>query len=184
VQGSVEADPVLMTGRMGRRAQAAKFRQAQEGATAIEFALVALPFFFVVGIIIEMGIMTLAESELHDAVNKASRTISTGNATMMTGSQFRDEICNRVNTISNCNTRLGLTVISASTFGNLAVPAIGNIGFQPAPNFQPGGAEDAVAVVATYDWQIVFPFMRALSNMPAGDVRRLHGMAVFMNEPW
>ena len=164
--------------------QAANLRRAQEGTTAIEFALVAAPFFFLVGCILEIGIMSFTEYTLQNAVEEAGRTIRIGGATTMTGSDFRTEICSKAVTISNCDTRLGLAVVSAGTFTGLSVPAIKSVRFSASPSFTPGNGGQAVAVIATYDWQFVFPFLRPLSNLPGVNARLLHGIAVFRNEPF
>jgi hypothetical protein len=47
----------------------------------------------------------------------------------------------------------------------------------------PGKPLDAVGVVATYDWDFAFPFMDFLGNIDGSSKRRLHGIAIFRNEP-
>jgi len=158
------------------------FRRAQDGATAIEFALVAIPFFMVVGCIIEIGIMLAQEYTLQNAAQDAGRTLRTGSAGAMTGDQFRAEVCSQGAAVRDCDTTLGILVESAATFSELSVPGILDIG--PGINaFNAGGPKQAVAVVVTHDWQFIFPFMGFFSNLPDGDARRLHGIAVFRNEP-
>jgi Flp pilus assembly protein TadG len=159
------------------------FRRAQKGATAIEFALVAIPFFFVLGSIIELGVMLAKEYTLQNAVQDAGRTIRTGNAGAMSGDQFRQEVCNQGAAVRDCATTLGIAVQSGATFSNLSVPDVANIG-PGIQSYNSGGPGEAVAVVATHDWQFILPFMGFFfSNLPDGDARRLHGIAVFRNEP-
>jgi Flp pilus assembly pilin Flp len=159
------------------------FRRAQNGATAIEFALVAIPFFFALGCIIELGVMLAKEYTLQNAVQDAGRTIRTGNAAAMTGEQFREEICNHGASVTDCTATLGILVESAPTFAGLSVPDVANIG-PGVQSYSTGIPGEAVAVVATHDWQFILPFMGLFfSNLPDGNARRLHGIAVFRNEP-
>jgi Flp pilus assembly protein TadG len=160
-----------------------QFRRARKGATAIEFALVAIPFFFVLGSIVELGVMLAKEYTLQNAVQDAGRALRTGAAGAMTGEQFRQEVCDQGAAVTDCATTLGILVQSATTFSDLSVPPISSInpGIQ---SYNPGPPGNAVAVVATHDWQFILPFMGFFfSNLPDGDARRLHGIAVFRNEP-
>jgi Flp pilus assembly pilin Flp len=160
-----------------------QFRRARDGATAIEFAFVAIPFFMVIGCTFEMGVVLAKEYTLQNAVQDAGRTIRTGNAGAMSGDQFREEVCSQGAAVTDCENTLGISVHSAPTFAELSVPDIANIG-PGIQSFGPGTAGQAVAVVATHDWEFIFPFMGQLfSNLPDGNARRLHGIAVFRNEP-
>ena len=73
-----------------RRAQA--FARDERGATAIEFALLALPFFTLIFAILETSIVFLAGQILDSAVQDASRKIRTGQAQKpaTTSTSFRD----------------------------------------------------------------------------------------------
>jgi Flp pilus assembly protein TadG len=159
------------------------FRRAREGATAIEFALVATPFFIVIGCIIEISVMLAQEYTLQNAVQDAGRMIRTGQASGMTGDQFRAEVCNQGAAVTDCNATLGILVESAETFSGLSKPDIAAIGPE-VQAFNAGGPGQAVVVVATHDRQFLLPFVGFFfSNMPDGNARRLHGIAVFRNEP-
>ncbi len=163
--------------------QFVQFGRARNGATAIEFAFVIVPFFFVIGCIVEIGAMLTTEYSLQNAVQDAGRIIRTGGAVSMSGTDFRDEVCNKRAAVKNCTTTLGVSVASAANFTALVVPDIASIG-PGVHNFSSGASGEAVAVIATYDWQFIFPFMRPLSNVAGANFRRLQGMAVFRNEPF
>ena len=60
------------------RELASRYAQARDGATAVEFALVALPFFALVGACLENGIVFWEQEILQQAVSDASRQIYTG----------------------------------------------------------------------------------------------------------
>ena len=90
----------------------------------------------------------------------------------------------------DCTNEVTVYVNSSTTFAALdtAVPspiAIGPVNGNPyAVVFTPGGKQATATVVATYDWDFVFPFMDFLGNINNGDARRLQAIAIFRNEPF
>ncbi|MCJ2080020.1 TadE/TadG family type IV pilus assembly protein [Methylobacterium sp. J-090] len=56
----------------------ARFRRAREGATVVEFAILAFPFLALITGIIDMSMLFWASQTLDDALADASRTIQTG----------------------------------------------------------------------------------------------------------
>jgi Flp pilus assembly protein TadG len=66
--------------RLALRTCARKLARDKEGVTAIEFALVALPFFTVVFAILELGLAFIVNRMVDNAVIEASRMIRTGQA--------------------------------------------------------------------------------------------------------
>ena len=163
-------------------------RRSERGVAAIEFALIAAPFFFVLFSILEMGTLLFFESRVQNAVLDASRLIRTGQAQAqnMTANQFRTAICNETAGLAQCEARLSVFVTNAADFKTLTplVPALATVG-PLTTTFAPGTAQRAVAVIATYQWTFVSPLMWVFSNV-AGNraIRRLPGIAVFQNEPF
>jgi Flp pilus assembly protein TadG len=161
----------------------AKFGRARNGAVAIEFAIIGVPFLMALGWIIEFGVMQFTEYALQNAVQDAGRKLRVG-TTAVTATQFRDEICSRATMISSCQTELGVWVESADTFGAITVPAIRDISTGDISTFSPGRPEQAVVIFAVHDWNFAFPFMQAMGNLGAAtNARRLYGMTTFRNEP-
>ncbi|MGL5115409.1 MAG: TadE/TadG family type IV pilus assembly protein [Beijerinckiaceae bacterium] len=54
-----------------------RFRKQQEGATAVEFAIVAMPFFGMIMAVLELAIFFFASRTLEDALFNASRKVLT-----------------------------------------------------------------------------------------------------------
>ena len=169
-----------------------KFRRSENGAAAIEFALVALPLIVLLGAIIEISLMLVAQFELQHATERAARLIRTGGATNMTESDFRAVVCSRVVLVPSCATSINVDVRNATNFATLATnaPAPRFVGPEDdddnyTPIFQPGASAKPGRLVVTYDWTFVFPFLRVFSNLPLmPNKRRLYGLAAFMNEPF
>ena len=164
-------------------ARAARFGRATEGVTAVEFGLVAAPFFFLLGGILEVGVMLFSEYRLQGAVDEAGRLVRTGQATVSTAEQFAEALCQNASGIPDCEDRIGFVVTSGTRFAEIEMPQMTEIG-PGTRTFSPGGPDQAGAIVATVDWSFVLPQMRLLSNLEDNSVRRLQGISVFKSEPF
>ncbi|MFO1034055.1 MAG: TadE/TadG family type IV pilus assembly protein [Hyphomicrobiales bacterium] len=170
-----------------------RFRRDDKGVAAIEFAMVAPVFLMALGVIVETGLMLFSEYVLQSAVQEASRKIRTGQAqaSAMSASQFKGEICKLANVVMNCNGGVTVYVKSAVDFTALkaAIPSYLSVGasFGGAPSltsYSCGGASQAVAVIATYDWDFIMPGMGVYGNVDSDSKRRIAGFAMFLNEPF
>lgn len=174
-----------------------RFSGSERGATAVEFALVAAPFFFVLGAICETGLMLFTEYVLQNAAQDAARTVRTGQASAADGTptttagDFKTIICDNVEFLIDCAGKVTVYVENAPTFASLESTVDDPLEIGPDVNgvappvvFNPGGRLRAATVVTTYDWNFVFPFMDFLGNINGGDTRRLYGLAIFRNEPF
>ena len=171
------------TRRESTAERAARFGRSTEGVTAVEFGLVAAPFFFLLGGILEVGVMLFTEYQLQGAVDAAGRLVRTGQATVTTAEQFTDALCQNSTGIPDCPNRIGFVVTSGTRFADISLPDMTTIGAETR-TFSPGGPEQAVAIIATIDWTFILPQMRLMSNLQDGDSRRLQAIAVFQTEPF
>ena len=167
--------------------------KSENGAAAVEFSLVAFPFFMIMGCVCETGIMLFTEYSIQAGVQEASRQIKTGQAqnANMSAANFKTKICEITGIVLDCEGDLTVYVIAADDFSQLksAMPSYLNVGAQPdgSPNptsFNCGDPEQPAVVVATYDWKFTMPFMKFLGNFDGNKKRRLHGLAIFQNEPF
>ncbi len=170
-----------------------RFAESDDGVAAVEFALVIMPFIMVLGIILETGIMMFSEFTLQASVQQAARLMRTGQAQAgaMTAAAFKTEICKTAGIIMNCSSGVTVYADSATSFAALKakLPNTLGIGSQADGSAGPvsykcGAPLEAVGVVATYDWQFIFPFMDFNSNIAGAKKRRLVGVAMFANEPF
>jgi Flp pilus assembly protein TadG len=167
------------------------------GTAAVEFAIIGPVFLLLLFAIIETGAVLFAREVLSDGVIQASRQIRTGQAqgTQMTQSEFRQEVCDRVNHLLSCDAdRLYIDVRAFTTFGGTSFPPPldGNGDIDPANtnNFNMGesgnisGGTSIVLVRGFYTWTLFTPmFSQFLSNM-AGNQRLLSTSVAFKNEPF
>lgn len=165
-----------------------RFGRNRSGATALEFAMVAAPFFFLLFAMIEIAAVFLISTVLENAVLEASRQIRTGQAQSggMTATAFRDEVCDLISIIGDCD-RVEIDVQVFADFDNVDQSSpIQDDGTVDSSGFgwQPGDAGDIVMVRVFYRWPLMIPnFGAALSNME-GNQRLITAATVFRNEPF
>lgn len=172
-----------------------------KGAVAIEFAILALPFFVLIFAILETSIVFLAGQVLDSAVQDASRRIRTGQAQSASwnADNFRAEVCKGLFSIFDCSaSKLKVKVSVVSSFATATVSSpIGSscstsstavqCDWTPeflAPTYDAGVGSSIVLVQAFYKWP-------TLANMPGfnmatqmGNTRLLSAVRVFRNEPF
>ncbi len=162
------------------------FVRREDGATAVEFALVALPFFALLLAIFEIGFAFLAQQVLQTATTQSARLIMTGQAQSqgMTATQFQQNVCANA-TILSC-TNIYVNVQKFATFGGISqLNPIQNGNFNSSLlNYNTGTPGDILLVQVFYQLPVVTaPLGFNISNMN-GNTRLLVATAVFRNEPY
>src|SRR5215470_6581045 len=77
----------------------------EDGAAAVEFAIVAIPSLAVLFAILQTGLLFLAEQSLETTAADASRLILTGQAQnqALDQAKFQDAVCARLSALFNCS---------------------------------------------------------------------------------
>ncbi len=161
--------------------------ESRDGGAAVEFAIVAAPFFALLLGIIEVSLIYFGSLTLENAMLEAAREIRTGQLQTSGGteSDFKTALCAHTSTLVGCNGSLHVDVRVFQQFGNTNFPNPIDNG-EIATNFQfdPGGAGDVVLVRAFYIWDVKSLLMgQLLENMNNGR-RLLSASAAFRNEPF
>ena len=165
-----------------------RFSRHQKGAAAVEFALVALPFFALMFAIIQTAIVLFATQVLETAVGDSARLILTGQAQDGGFSQtsFKTAVCGRISAMFNCTTRLYVDVRTFTNFTAISMNSPTDSSGNVVDNFvyQPGGPGDIVVVRLLYKWPIYMQLWNpGIVNMSANQ-RLLVATAAFRNEPF
>lgn len=165
-----------------------RFKRANSGATVVEFALVAMPFFLLLYAILDIALIFFASTTLENGLVAAARQIRTGQAQAanMTAAQFRTLVCDEISMLLGCDARLGLDVRKYSGFGSVQFPAALDDGGNLTGNqtFDPGAPGDVVVVRAFYTWPMLTPTVGAQFVNMAGGHRLLEATIAFRNEPY
>jgi Flp pilus assembly protein TadG len=164
------------------------FRRDQKGATAIEFALIALPFFGLLFSTIETALIFLVGQGLETATDNSARLIRTGQAQQakFNKEDFRNSICDQLLVFPSCKQKLILDVRTAADFGsiNLSTPVIGGKLNEDGFGYDAGNGDEIVVVRAFYEWPTVTQFVGDdLSELANGN-HLLVATAAFRNEPF
>ena len=101
-----------------------RLRADNSGATAIEFGIVAAPFFALMLALIEVSLVFFANFTLENAVDQASRMIRTGQAQEQgfSEAQFKQTVCDNVSGVYDCMAGLKLDVRKFDDFGGIDLP--------------------------------------------------------------
>lgn len=164
-------------------------RRRREGAAAVEFAIVGIPFFFVIFAVLELGVIFLVDSTLESAVQQASRLVRTGQAQVggVSPAQFRNAMCESMSVFEgDCQARAVVDVRPIPQFRNPNPPdPIVDGAIDPArTDFNPGEAGDLVLVRVWYQQPVVTPLLsRALTRLGSGDAV-IQVTTAFRNEPF
>jgi Flp pilus assembly protein TadG len=174
----------------GLRRLVVRFGRKNDGAAAVEFAIVAVPFFAILFAIVELALVFWAGQVLETAVHDTSRLVMTGQAQKQSfdKARFKQELCARVLGLFNCNAGMIIDVRTSGAFAtaNLSKPTfktngqVDDTGFQ----YQTGGPGDIVVVRVMYEWPLIMrTFGLDLADTPTGK-RLLMSAVAFRNEPY
>ncbi|TYC67932.1 pilus assembly protein [Stappia sp. BW2] len=177
----------LLTSRRKRRRTA--FGKNDSGATALEFAVLALPFFTLVLAILEAGLYHFVNRMFDNAVITASREIRTGQAhdSGFNADTFKTHICDNLPDFLCSMDRLVVDVDKVESFA-LAKSASESLydkdgDLKEDSNYEDAGPGEIVVVNAIYKWPMITSVLD-LNLADHGNERYLTSTMVFRNEPW
>jgi len=166
----------------------AKLLRREDGAVALEFAVVATPFLALLFAIMESALMFLASQTIESAAQNSGRLILTGQAQNQGYgmASYQQAVCASLASFFNCNNVL-VDVRTAPNFSsaNTCLP-VQNGQIQNNFTFSPGNPGDIVVVRVMYQWPVYVSLLglsQALSNM-SGNNNLLMATATFRNEPY
>lgn len=165
-------------------------RCRREGAVAVEFALVALPFFALILAILEIAIVLTVSSVLERATMDAARLVRTGQATNLNKDQFKAAVCARMIVFAQqCASSIHVDVRPVTTFTTPLVPSpFTGTGANRTlddnrTSFNAGQARDLMLVRVWYRQPTFTPFVnRAMTR--TGKDTLLQTTSAFRNEPY
>jgi Flp pilus assembly protein TadG len=179
------------------RSRFGRFRRDVRGSTALEFALVGLPFLLFCFGIIGYGLYFFTSTALEFSVESEARKIRTGQAqtTALTQADFKSKICAAAGSLIDCagaGSKLKVHIQSASdwagitptpcmTSGSLTNSAASG---SSAVSAASGGSRQVVLVTVCYEWSVaqIMPFL-LLGNMGNGS-SLIQAVATFRTEPY
>jgi len=174
-----------------------RYLKNKEGTAAIEFAILAIPFFMLLFAVLELAIVFFINSTLNHSVSEAGRQIRTGNFQACgTQEKFKQLVCENMAGLGNCEKRLRIDVLSGNAFGSITLAD------PPPPNeadpTDPTSTDDIdngdwvnttanapVVIRGLYYHKLVLPpQLTRLESIEGKGIRLLSATTAFKNEPF
>jgi hypothetical protein len=166
-----------------------RYQRNSDGVTAIEFAIVGLPFFLIILGILELGLAFFVNRILDNAVLETARVVRTGQAhqASFSADDFKDDICANLPGFLCDPNKFIVDVTTFDTFSDLdnmetLFDEDGDL--KEDFSYDIGCASSIVVARVVYRW----PMFTALLQFDGGDTggseRLLYSTAIFRNEPF
>lgn len=165
----------------------------QDGFTAVEFALVIIPFLATMFAIMEVSLVYFATFTLENATEQAARLIRTGQAQQTAGGfdedDFKEAVCSSTMAFMSCNENLRVDVRTFANFADVAGPQPIDENGEMSDDFESfnmGAGGAVVLVTVYYKWGVVASWPRlglGVGNMDDGS-RLISAAVAFRNEPF
>lgn len=162
-------------------------KRETDGAIAVEFAILALPFFLLTFAVLETASVFIGELTLENAVARVGRTVRTGEVAgdQLSSDEVRKRVCEAVPIKINCE-KLQVDLKSYTRFSEIptTIPIKGGVLDVGSFTYERGTPGQIMALRAFYEWPIHTDLMRTyLSNIPDGN-HMLVAVDVFKTEPF
>jgi len=166
-----------------------KFCRDKEGATALEFAMLAIPFMFLVLGIIEIGFLFGAASFLEGGTLVSSRLIRTGQVQGGADPEaaFAAALCDNVDMLLRCSDLIyEVVLIPGDTFLGTGEfpPAFDADGLLVSSGFNPGEQNDVILIRTFYNYPFLTPLVGGFLGQGGRNSRMLLSTVVLRNEPY
>lgn len=176
-----------------------RWQADQSGFTAVEFAMVAMPFVMMLFGIISVCLYFFTTFTMENAVWQAARAIRTGQFQQGQGAYsgipsmedrktaFKQALCAKAPQYIDCNKAIVLVQSNSGGFGSIAPPVCATNGTmidEAAAQFDAGGASSVVLVTVCYPWSFggKLPFI-TLGNLSDGSLL-IQASVTFRTEPF
>ncbi|MFN3828150.1 MAG: TadE/TadG family type IV pilus assembly protein [Micavibrio sp.] len=162
----------------------------REGSTAIEFAIVVVPFAITAAFIIELAMVYTANSLMIGAVQDAVRAVRTGQVQVISDPDeaedfFREQICNHIPVrLVNCNSiQFSVEVMDAFASADTDTE-LNEDGEIEGEEFDTGGSGDIVMVRVLYYHPLLTPIVSEFLSDSPNNTKLMTSAFVFQTEPY
>lgn len=171
-----------------------RYRSDAEGATAIEFAIVALPFLGLIFGILELALVFFTGAVMTQAMSDTGRLVRVG-AFQGCGnvSEFKALVCDKMSNLMNCEANLRIDLSTASGFQTITMPDPGLSGLDPDDEdaeivdgtYVNTGPSEPVVMRGTFYYPLALPnFMTRLESIPGSRRHVISAATAFRTEPF
>jgi Flp pilus assembly protein TadG len=169
-----------------------RFRSGRDGATAVEFAMVGMPFFALVCALFEAGLLLLSQQTLDNAVDYAARTVFTGAFQegydgTPAADRLRRAVCSQVTIFPCADVMIDVATASSFAARSVASPydaATKNVAAGFGKSFQCPSGNDVVTVRAAVVVPRYFGFLDPDALAIGTAARLVVSTVIFRAEPY
>ncbi|MEM7729355.1 MAG: TadE family protein [Pseudomonadota bacterium] len=176
------------------RAMRRRFRADSDGATAIEFGIVAIPFLALIFGILELALIFFTTSVLTQAVSDTGRLVRVG-AFQGCGQvkEFKALVCDQMKDLMGCSENLRIDLLTASDFQSVTLVDPGMSNLDPDDDtkkindgtYANTGPAEPVVLQATFYYPLALPnVMTRLESVPNSRRHVISTVTAFRNEPF
>lgn len=165
-----------------------KWGKNREGATAIEFAFLAMPYLLLSLGIIELSLMFASESMLEGATTRAARVVKTGqlqqSGTADLEGDFRAKLCDHAPVLIRCEDIVieARVMESFSDYENMQ-PQFDQNGDMQTVGFSLGGSSEKIMIRVAYTYTSFTPLVGQML-WGADSSRMFMSTIVLQSEPY
>ncbi len=174
----------------------ARWRRNERGSAAIEFAIVALPFFLFVLAVLGIGLYFFTVNSLEHGVEAAAREVRTGQAQKsdISVGDFKQLVCEDAGTYIDCD-KLHVLIQHASTWAGIdpesCVDSSNNMTASTGDSADSlydytGGASQVVLITLCYEWDLAqtFSFLKLGTGSDGSGSAIMQAATAFRTEPY
>ena len=165
-----------------------RIRKSESGSTALEFGVLAIPFFMIIVATVETLVAFAGEQILVNAVDKMSRQLRTGEITFnmgrttdLTEAEFRELFCNEINIVLSCSNTISSdqklfidlkNVVNYSDI-DVGIPKVSSADYAELDTsgfeYSPGGSGSINVLRVYYKWDVTVDLIRPyITNIRPG----------------
>lgn len=171
-----------------------RYLSQSDGATALEFSIIALPFLGIIFGILELALVFFTGSVLTQAISDTGRLVRVGSfQSCGSETEFKSLVCARMNNLMNCEDNLRVDLVSSASFQTVVMAPPGNSGLDPDDpdaeiddgTYTDTGPAEPVVLRGTFYYPLVLPtFMTRLENLEGSGRHVITVSTAFRNEPF
>lgn len=165
-----------------------RIKKSESGSTALEFGILAIPFFMIIAATIETLIAFAGEQLLVNAVDKMSRQLRTGQITFnqgqptdLTEAEFRELFCNEIKIVLSCSEvispdqKLYIDLKNVVNYSDIdvGIPKVSAAAYSELDTsgftYSPGGSGSINVLRVYYKWDVTIDLIRPyITNIRPG----------------
>ena len=162
-------------------------KKDKEGSAAIEFAILALPFFVVIFAIAEIAVMYFVDSGLDAALHRTTRQVRVGVAKSgaWDATKFKTVLCGELSFSFNCSSKLKVratVVTNMASIPKTSGQASGSLNV--TEDFDLGDSGSYVLIQAFLPWSPTFKLYPVASDRLSDGSYLLSSAELIKNEPF